>query len=147
MIRNADFSLVHVWIFLLAWNATDYCLKRTNLWMLYNNLAYLGIEKRGGEVRPYHSESLTNLIFPSHDMALGYLKSIWLAILLLLGPVLAKQPNFFFFIWAISGLFLIYFRFFKHITNFTKNAYLKNVHSVYCAGIRTHNLWNMGLLP
>ena len=40
--------------------------------MLYNNLAYLGIEKRG-EVRPYHSESLTYLIFPSHDMALGYI--------------------------------------------------------------------------
>ena len=82
--------------------------------MLYNNLAYLGIEKRGGEVRPYHSESLTYLIFPSHDMALGYLKSIWLAILLLLlRPDLAKQPYFFFFFF----FFLFYMRHLRPLFN------------------------------
>ena len=30
-----------------------------------------------------------------------------------------------------------------HITNFTTNRYVKNVHPVCGAGIRTHNLWNM----
>ena len=36
-----------------------------------------------------------------------------------------------------------FFRLFKHITNFTTNIYVKNVHPVYSAGIRTHDLWNM----
>ena len=34
-----------------------------------------------------------------------------------------------------------------HITNFTKNRQVKNVHPVYGAGIQTHNLWNVSLLP
>ena len=46
-------------------------------------------------------------------------------------------------------LFNIFSSFQKYITNFTTNRYLceKNVHPVYGAGIRTHDLWNMSLLP
>ena len=32
-------------------------------------------------------------------------------------------------------------------TNFTTNRYVKNIHPVYGARIRTHDLWNMSLLP
>ena len=49
--------------------------------------------------------------------------------------------------WANPSLFFIYFRVSNHITNFTTNSYVKNVHPVYGAGIRTHSLWNMSLLP
>ena len=52
-----------------------------------------------------------------------------------------------FFTWADPGLFFNLFCLFKHITNFTTNRYVKNVHPVYSAGIRTHDLWNMSLLP
>ena len=43
-----------------------------------------------------------------------------------------------FFIWAIPGHFLIYFRPFKHTL---QQINVKNGHPVYGAGIRTHNLW------
>ena len=50
--------------------------------------------------------------------------------------------------WAIPGLFLIYFRSFlnKHY-NFYDKFMWKDVHPVYGAGIQTHNLWEMSLLP
>ena len=36
----------------------------------------------------------------------------------------------------------------KHITIFTTNKREKrHIHPVYGAGIRTHDLWNMSLLP
>ena len=48
--------------------------------------------------------------------------------------------------WGNPGLFFLYFCLFKtHIRIFT--TIVKNIHPVYGAGIRTHNLWNMSLLP
>ena len=44
-------------------------------------------------------------------------------------------------------LFHLFLSFKTHITNFTTNSYVKNVHPVYGAGIRTHDLWNMSFLP
>ena len=52
--------------------------------------------------------------------------------------------------WANLGLFFCLFSVFsnKNLNNFyNKYTYVKNVHRVYIAGIRTHNLWNMSLLP
>ena len=45
------------------------------------------------------------------------------------------------------GLFFIYFRLFKHTLKFLEQINLKNVHPVYGAGIQTHDLWNVSLLP
>ena len=46
------------------------------------------------------------------------------------------------------GLFLIYFRLFKEIIQFLQQINVKNVHPVVCgAGIRTHDLQDMSLLP
>ena len=58
-----------------------------------------------------------------------------------------NDAQFDFFKWANPGVFFIYFRLFKYTTYFTTNAYVKNVHPVYGAGIWTHKLWNMSLLP
>ena len=44
-------------------------------------------------------------------------------------------------------LFQLFSAYQTHITNFTSNRCVKNVHPVYGAGIQTHNLWNMSLLP
>ena len=44
--------------------------------------------------------------------------------------------QFFHFWWLVSNLFHLF-------SSFTVN----NVHPVYSAGIRTHNLWNVSLLP
>ena len=49
--------------------------------------------------------------------------------------------------WANPGLFFIYFRLFKHTLQFLQQINVKNVHLVYGAGIQTHDLWNMSLLP
>ena len=55
-----------------------------------------------------------------------------------------------FFIFLNMGhprpLFSLFSTFQANITIFTTN-YVKNVHPVYGAGIRTHNLQNMSLLP
>ena len=49
--------------------------------------------------------------------------------------------------WAIPGIFFICFRFFKqHYNNYNKYLW-KNVHPVYSAESRTHDLRNMSLLP
>ena len=49
--------------------------------------------------------------------------------------------------WANPGLFFVYFRSFQaNITIFTTNMW-KNVHPVYSAGIRTHDLWYVSLFP
>ena len=45
------------------------------------------------------------------------------------------------------GLYLIYFRLFEQTLQFLQQINVKNVHAVYGAGVRTHNLWNMSLLP
>ena len=48
----------------------------------------------------------------------------------------------------ISNSFFIYFRHFKHTLHILQQIGMrKNVHPVYGAGIRTHDLWNMSLLP
>ena len=47
----------------------------------------------------------------------------------------------------IRPLLHLFSSFQSHITNFTKNRHVKNVHPVYGAGIQTHNLWNVSLLP
>ena len=53
-----------------------------------------------------------------------------------------------YFKWAIPGLFFIYFRLFssKHY-NFYNKYMWNNVHPVYGARIRTHDLQYMSLLP
>ena len=50
---------------------------------------------------------------------------------------------------AIFGHILVYFQSFsnKHQYNFVNKLMWKNVHSVYGAGIHTHNLQRMSLLP
>ena len=45
------------------------------------------------------------------------------------------------------SLFLIYFRLFKQTLQFLQQIYVKNVHPVYCAGIWTHDLQEISLLP
>ena len=45
--------------------------------------------------------------------------------------------------WANPGLFFVYFWSFQ--TNIT--IFTTNVHPLYGAGIRTHNLWNVSLFP
>ena len=49
--------------------------------------------------------------------------------------------------WAILGLFYVYFCIFKQTLQFLQQITEKNVYPVYGAEIRTHNLWNMSLLP
>ena len=46
----------------------------------------------------------------------------------------------YFFKWAFPGLFFIYFRLFKQALQFLKQIYVKNIHPVYGAGIRTRDL-------
>ena len=55
----------------------------------------------------------------------------------------------FFFKWANPGLFFVYFRSFskKHQYNFYKKSMWKNVHPVYGARIRSHNLSNLSRHP
>ena len=62
-------------------------------------------------------------------------------------PTLGLQ--LFFFKWANPGPFFFYFRSFQtNITTiFTTNICGKNVHPVYGAGIRTHDLRNVSLFP
>ena len=66
-------------------------------------------------------------------------------------PLLANDTDScgqsFFKKWAILGLFFVYFRLFKQTLQFLQQINVKNVHPVYGAGIRTHDLWNMSLLP
>ena len=47
---------------------------------------------------------------------------------------------------AIQGLFLVYFRLFKQTLQFLQQIYVKNVHPVYGAGIRTNDLKNVSPL-
>ena len=50
--------------------------------------------------------------------------------------------------WANPGLFFVYFQSFQtNITNFYNKYMWKNVHPVYGAGIQTHDLRNVSLLP
>ena len=46
--------------------------------------------------------------------------------------------------WPLFCLFLV---FSNKYYKFVQQIYVKNVHPVYCAGIRTHDLRNMSLLP
>ena len=59
------------------------------------------------------------------------------------------HSNFFLKKWANLGLFFVYFRSFQtNNTIFTTNQCEKcHVHPVSGAGIRTHDLWNVSLLP
>ena len=54
-----------------------------------------------------------------------------------------KEP--FLFLNGHPRLFFIYFRLFKQPIHFLQ--LWKNVHPVYSTGIRTHDIWNMSLLP
>ena len=49
--------------------------------------------------------------------------------------------------WTNPGLFFIYFRLFKHKSQFLQQINVKNVHPVYGAGIRFQDLGNMSLFP
>ena len=50
--------------------------------------------------------------------------------------------------WAIPGLFFIYFCLFKHTLQILQQTGMwRNVHPLYGARIRTHDLWNINLLP
>ena len=59
---------------------------------------------------------------------------------------LAQLENYFFFKWAIPGVFL-FVCLFKQSLQFLQQIYVKNVHPVYGAGICTHNIQDMSLLP
>ena len=48
---------------------------------------------------------------------------------------------------TILGLFFVYFHLFKQTLQFLQQINVKNVNPVYGAGIWTHDLWNMSLLP
>ena len=48
---------------------------------------------------------------------------------------------------AINGLFFVYFRLFKRTLKFLQQLFVKNVPLVNGAGIRTHDLQDMILLP
>ena len=50
---------------------------------------------------------------------------------------MGHPPDSFSFIFVFSSKYY----------NLTTNRYVKNVHPVYSAGIWTHDLWNMSLLP
>ena len=55
---------------------------------------------------------------------------------------------FFFKKWAISASFIVYFRPFQtNINIFYNNVMWKNVHPVSGAGIRTHDILYVSLLP
>ena len=49
--------------------------------------------------------------------------------------------------WAFPGLFFVYFRSFSDIHTIIQQINVKNVHPVYGAGIQTHHLQDMSLLP
>ena len=49
--------------------------------------------------------------------------------------------------WANTRLVFIYFRLFKQTIEFLQQLNVKNGRPVYGAGIQTHDLWNMSLLP
>ena len=48
---------------------------------------------------------------------------------------------------AIPCIFFVYFRLFKQTLQFLEQINVKNVHAEYGAGIQTHDLQNMSLLP
>ena len=48
---------------------------------------------------------------------------------------------------ATTGLFFVYFCLLKQTLQFLQQIYVKKIHPVYRAGIRTHDLNNMILLP
>ena len=50
--------------------------------------------------------------------------------------------------WANPRIFFIYFHLLKYTLQIVQQIGMwKNVHPVYGAGIQTHDLWNMILLP
>ena len=52
-----------------------------------------------------------------------------------------------FFKWAIIGLFFSYFRPFQTAVQCLQQLNVKNDHQIYGAGIRTHDLFIISLLP
>ena len=60
---------------------------------------------------------------------------------------LYRNEQFFLKKRVIPSLFFIYFRLLKQTLQFLQQINVKNVHPVYGAGIRTHDLLNMSLLP
>ena len=49
--------------------------------------------------------------------------------------------------WVNPGLFFIYFVFSNTLKNLQQIHMWKNVYPIYGAGIKTHDLWNLSLLP
>ena len=60
----------------------------------------------------------------------------------------SRLGKFFYKKMTDSGLFYCLFSVFQtNIIVILQQIDVKNVHPVYCAGIQTHDLWNMNLLP
>ena len=60
--------------------------------------------------------------------------------------VTGNLPIVIFLKWAFPGLFFNLLSSFQTQIKILQQMNVKNVHPVYGAGIRTHNLWNMSLL-
>ena len=71
--------------------------------------------------------------------------SLFLSLVLVL--CICVYNSFVSYEWAIPGLFLVYFHLLKQTLQFLQQINVKNVQPIYSAGIRTHNLQNMSLLP
>ena len=69
------------------------------------------------------------------------------AIQVRLEPIHFLSFHFFKKKWAIPAPFCLFLSFQPNIKLFYNKCMGKNVHPVYCAGIRTHNLQFMSLLP
>ena len=64
-----------------------------------------------------------------------FIKKIWTS----------KTKSIFLKKWAIPGLFFVYLRLFKQTLQFLQQISMKNVHPVYSARIRTHDLQTRAL--
>ena len=113
---------------------------------------------------------ISSLILPSLLQSIEYLTNLLLLSLVqICASVLRHEPHnlrsfslslslsfflsFFLSVWFLKNgtspaSFPVYFRSVQtNITIFTTNKCAKNVHPVHGAGIWTHDLWNMSLLP
>ena len=92
-------------------------------------------------------------LFSSHSSHSYALLFFWVYLvcpflsLFLLSLVYSLLHDFFYLKWAILGLFYVYFCLFTQTLQFLQQINVKNGQPINCAGIQTHNLWSMGLLP
>ena len=96
---------------------------------------------QNGDSQPDLTSELVEFSIDGVDFAFTDTQQVSLAVAVVNGFFLKK--------WAKPGLFFVYFWSFQTsiITIFTTNICEKNVHPVYGAGMRTHNLWNVSLFP